>query len=352
MFELPPPPPQLDPDSWVSVLDATEQAFTIQLPRGWQNRAWLRRNGQLPVQLATSVSPSGATALFSGDPSFPMFSEPNMFGGMPGAVTRPYTSIEHILPSYIQQRFGGLPGFRVTGMSPLPDLMHLVGQKAQRSGAQQLWVTAGRIAFTFSEGGHPVHAIVIGSSTNLGGVWFVDVHGVSTTEDPEPFVATLLTALDSRQTTPAMQARQMQERAASAAQHQATMAGIEQNGRILAANHAQNMANIQSSAASHQAHMGALHAAHDAHNASWTASQASQDAAHHQTMASDDLGQRRFLNMIAEERTVVDPNGDVHQVAAGFDRYFRRRSDGVVIGTHGHEAPRDPTAFDELRIKV
>lgn len=72
---------------------------------------------------------------------------------------------------------------------------------------------------------------------------------------------------------------------------------------------------------------------------------------------SNDDPHRRFLNMIAEERTVVDAEGQTHQIAAGYDRYFRRRSDGMWIGTHGDRDLRgvsgiNPDDFEEMKIKI
>src|SRR5262245_4112217 len=91
--------PQSDPQRGEVVLDPVEQAFTLSMPRGWQNRAWLKRNGAAAHSLATATSPDGRTAFFSGDPTLPLFVEPGAapFGVAPGAVVRPGTSIEHFL---------------------------------------------------------------------------------------------------------------------------------------------------------------------------------------------------------------------------------------------------------------
>lgn len=357
MSDLPPPPPHVDPDAWETVLDPVEQAFTVAMPRGWTNRAWLRRDGSAVREIATSASPSGDTALFMGDPRIPWFCDPMAPMPSPGTVVRPYTSIEHFLPHYVQQRFGALPGFRVVGMVPSQDLFHIVSQKLARAGAAQFWVTAGRLAFEHEESGRRVRAVVFGSSSNLWPLWVVEVCGVSSAEDPEPYVPALFGMYMSRAATPAMHQRQMNERAHSAANHQSVMAQLDQNAAMLRANHQQNMATLNNMASSHQAHMASLHAAHDAHNASWQASQDSRDAAHTAAMHRPDDGHRRFLNAIAEERTVVDGEGNTYQVSDGYDRYFRRRSDGVWIGTKGDRDLSglrgvDPAQFDEVKIKV
>ena len=160
-----------------------------------------------------------------------------------------------------------------------------------------------------------------------------DVYGISTVGEPEAFAPALLEMLASRRTNPAVLQRQLQERAQSAARHQATMAMLEQGAANLRANHQQNMAALHGMAASHQAHMASLHQSHDAHNAAWQSQQAAQDVAHHAQVHTSDDAHRRFLNAITEERTVIDGEGHTHQVADGYERYFRRRSDGAWIGT-------------------
>ncbi|MDY7233147.1 hypothetical protein [Hyalangium rubrum] len=352
------PPPSAAPQAWEMITDA-EQVFTLAMPRGWRNRAWVQRNGPIPHQLATTESPDGETALFLGDPTIPQFCEPSaaMFGLQPGTVVQPYTSIEHFLPSYAQHRFGGLPGFRLGAMAPSPELFQWTGQALQRAGATQMWITSGRLSFAFDEGPRRVQALLFGSSVSLRPIWMVHVYGITTVGDPEAFAPALLEMLTSLRTNPAILERQQQERARSAAQHQATMAMINQGTAILQANHQQNMATLRGMAANHQAHMASLHESHAAHNAAWQSQQASQAAAHHAQMHTSDDSHRRFLNAISEERTVIDGEGNSHQVADGYDRYFRRRSDGSWIGTRDHRDLRDipgvnPNDYEEVKIKV
>ena len=54
---------------------------------------------------------------------------------------------------------------------------------------------------------------------------------------------------------------------------------------------------------------------------------------------------------------MVDGEGNTHQVADGYDRYFRRRSDGAWIGTRDHRDLHDipgvnPSDYEEVKIKV
>lgn len=352
-------PPSAAPDAWETVPDA-EQNFTVSVPRGWRSRAWVQSNGSIPVQLVKTESPDGATSLFLSDPTIPQFLEPAavVFSPPPGVAIRPYISIEHFLPFYAQQRFGGLPGFKMGSMAPSPELFQLLQQSAQRMGAQ-VGITAGRFTFSFDEGPRRVQVLLLGACTTFGPNWFADVSGVSTVGQAEAFAPALLGMLASRKTNPAIIQRMQEERARSAAQHQANMALINQNTAFLQSQHQQNMATLRGMAASHQAHMASLHASHDAHNAAWQSQQSAQSAAHSAYMHShsSDDSHRRSINAITEERTVMDREGNTYQVADGHDRYFRRRSDGAWIGTPAHRDLRDipgvnPDDYEEVKIKV
>lgn len=348
----------MDAGAWVSVLDEAEQSFTIDLPAGWRNRAWLVRRGRAVTPMATATRPDGGLALFTGDPSLPTFIEPGAALWPTEHVVQPPTSVEHLAPVWAQRRFGGLPGFAIRGMAPFPPLLRALEARMARAGGALTWATAGRLALSFDDPAGRVDAVALVATYGLAPLWFAEVHGVTASGDPEAGVAMLLHVVDSQRATPAASQRAAQERAASAAAHRATMAMIDQNTAILQANHRQNMANLQASAAAHQAHMASIHAAHDAAHEAWRDRQAS-DAAQHASAVHrvrDDEGHRRFLNAIAEESTVVDARGDVHQVPAGYDRYFYRASDGTFIGTRSHEDLRgrpgiDPSQFEEVAIK-
>lgn len=358
MHERPLPPPSAAPQAWETIVDP-DQEFTVAVPRGWQGRAWVKHHGPIPRQLVTAVSPDGATALFLGDPTIPNFIDPAavVFSPPPGMVVRPYTSIEHFLPGHVHRRFSGLPGYTPGDMAPSPELSQLVGQRLQRAGAAQVWVTGARLAFSFDEGTRRAQALLFAFSASIGGIWMVDLYGVTTLGDPARFAPALLEMISSQQATPAMHQRQMQERAASAAQHQATMSMLAQNEAILRSNHQQNMAVLQGMATSHQARMASLHASHGAHDAGWQAQQMAQDAAHSAQVHAPDDAHRRFLNTITEERTVIDAEGNTYQVADGYERYFRRRSDNTWIGTRNHQDLSglpgvNPDDYEEAKVKL
>lgn len=337
------------------ITDPVENAFTIEMPRGWNNRAWLERRGPAAHQLALSTSPDGATALFMGDARLPFFVDPSSTPfPPPGSVLQPFMSIEHFLPGYAQDRFSTLPGFRPLRMEPAPELYRACAEKVAGSGGHGAWITAGRFFFTYADSGRPVNGALYGSTTRLGVMWWADIMGLTTSGDPAAFEGLMMHLYRSRRVTPQMHQQQMNERARNAAMHQATMAQLDNNAAILRSNHVNNMQNLHSMSAAHQQRMDNLHSSHDAANRAWNEQQASQFAA---PPSSNDDSHRRFLNMIAEERTVIDGEGNTHQVTAGYDRYFRNRSDGTWIGTKNDRDLRglagvDPSLYDEVKIKI
>ena len=54
---------------------------------------------------------------------------------------------------------------------------------------------------------------------------------------------------------------------------------------------------------------------------------------------------------------MIDGEGNTYQVADGYDRYFRRRTDDTWIGTRSHRdlsglSGVNPDEYEEVKIKV
>ena len=147
-------------------------------------------HGSIPYQLATSEGPDQGTSLFVSDATLPQFMEPSavVFSPPPGVVVRPYTSIEHFLPFYAQQRFGGLPELPAWRDGPVARAVPAdgsVGSAHGRAGAES--PRCARFSFSFDEGPRRVQVLLFGSCTTFGPIWFADVHGISTVGAPEAF---------------------------------------------------------------------------------------------------------------------------------------------------------------------
>ncbi|MEZ4238189.1 MAG: hypothetical protein R3F59_18980 [Myxococcota bacterium] len=338
------PPPDRDPAAWETVTDPTG-SFTCAVPRGWRSALSVHRVGAQVVELVAAEEPAPAGArMFAGDPSIPMFASAPMFP-TPGVVARPYTSIEHLLPPYAHQNFSSVPGYAPVGIRPEPALVELHQRRLAAAGVPG-GVTAARLRFDH-EGGATV---LLGAAVSFGPVWQLDIAGVTAPDDPDAWVPALLGLLASRRATPAAQQRFDAERAASAAQHQATMASIQQHTSWMQQAHAQRMHDLRANAAAHQSRMDDLHATFDAANAGWHARQAESV-----TAAPGDGGHRAFVDAMTGQHDVVGPDGEVRRVDDGFERYFRSRHDGSWVGLKAHEQLADalrgtgvdPASFDE-----
>jgi hypothetical protein len=338
-------PPDVDPSAWEVATDP-EGAFTVQVPRGWRRSLGVARNGASVREIIRLQGPDAE--MFVGDPNLPVFVEP---GGWPpaGAVIRPYTSIERLLPEYAHGAYAGRPGYRPVGIQPEPALYQFHQQRLAAAGLPG-GATAARLRFDHDGGA----TVLLGAAVSLGPIWSFDVAG-ATARTPDDWVPALLAVMASRRTTPTMQQRFDSERAASAAAHQATMAQIQQQTSFMAQQHAARMQDLHASAAAHQSRMTDLHASFDAANAAWADRQASLDT----SPTSSDAGHRAFVEAIAGERTVVGPGGDAVRVPDGYDRYFRNRHDGSWVGLRAHEdlsdALRgtgvDPSYYDEWSVR-
>lgn len=337
-----------DPAAWEQLTDETG-TFSVRLPRGWQNRAWVVPTPAMKYPMVTASTPDGRTTLFSGDAEIPMFIDPStgMFPAPPGMVLRPPTPAQQFLSEWVQYRHGGRRGFRLLGMEDDPQLVEVVAQAARRTGMQPTWLTGARARAEFTGDAGAIHAVFLVVTVGMGVGWFAQVHGVTSAGDPTGFVPALLELVASAESTPAEKQRLQAERMANDAQHQATMQMINQNTAMMTAQHQQRMANIHASGIAHQQNMAAQQATFDAGVESWRQQQAGADAQQAGYMSGLRTGgavpgaggnsQQDFINMINEERTVLDAEGQTHQVAAGADRYYHNQHTNTWIGLEAHQ---------------
>ena len=332
---------------WEVVTDPVEQAFTIEMPKGWKNTAYLRRDGIVATPIVTATSPDGQTSLFIGDTKLPKSIEP--WGATPfldaNTQVRAFMPAPYFLPDYIPWRFGGLPGFRITGVGPAPEIERRAVEGAQRAGAYDARVTAAELSFEYQQDGKTVKGLIYGMTASIGMVWFAELSGISGSDDPHQYTATLMQMAASHKTSAEWQRRENQAAANRQFQHEQTMAHIHQNTRILQQNHQNNMATLHGMAASHQLRMDAIHAAGDA-----------STAAYYQRDQASDTMQRGFLNYVTDEHTVATPNGQTFQVDNRYDRYFINKNDNTYIGVKGADDLNNfqginPNDYEEAKIK-
>ncbi len=158
---------------WETVTDPAEQAFTIDLPKGWKNEAYLKRKGVATVSIATSESPDGSAALFYGDPKMPSFVDPQAAVPQnhndPNVRIEPYRPAEKFLPEYVKTRFAKLPGFKITGVFSEPELVEKNRQTLRSVQVPIEGLHSARVDFDFQQDGSVRHGSLFGSTLNMGG---------------------------------------------------------------------------------------------------------------------------------------------------------------------------------------
>lgn len=334
--------------AWELVTDDTN-TFTIALPIGWQSRAWVEPTPLMKYPMAQATSPDGGTTLFCGDSGIPMFVDPSTgIFPTPGTVLRPPTRALDFVTEWAQLRYSDRPGFRIVDSREDQQLGQLAVQLAQRLGSPGAWLFGARLTAEFTQDGRGVRAIFLATTRGVGPSWLAQVQGVISVEDPEPFVPAVLQLMSTLQSTPAEGQRLQQERTRSEANHQATMAQIAQNTAMMTEGHRQRMGNIQAQGVAFQRQMQERQATFDVGLQAWRQGQQAGDAAHAGYLGGlrgggtaaggDPAGaQQGYLNMIREEETVLDAQGDPHQVVAGSDRYFHNERTNTWIGIQEHQ---------------
>jgi hypothetical protein len=334
---------------WETLKDPVEGAFTIEMPKGWKNDAYIARSGVVTHNIATSLSPDGATAFFYGDPKMPHFIEPaGWVGPPPGdslARRQAFEPAARFLPTYLKQRFGKLPGFHVVRSAQEPDLERKNQAQAQKLGVALSACTSARIDFEYTERGTIRHGAIYGSTFGMGGmIWWASIAGIVSNTDPLTHKDALFHILESQKATPEWKEKERLAAADRQRQHEQIMAQIDQNTQILSMNHQNNMATLNGMAARHQLRMDAIHAAGDA-----------SMAAYKQRDIASDNNQRGFLNYITDQNTVATPSGRTFQVDNQYERYYIHRKTKSYIGLKGDANLRDiqgidPNDYEEAKI--
>jgi hypothetical protein len=301
----------------VKVTDPVERSFTVQVPKGWRNQAYMVRTYDQIRPVVTSMSPDGKTLLFVGDPKLPGYfvPTPELNGNSEVARLNPnplikyeeYIPAQNYYPTYVREKFGKLPGFRLKGLVQDPALAQEMQQLMQSKGLQ-VQVEAVRLSFDYTDNGKAMHAIFNGITLSNGSIWMPNVCGVTTPGDPAAYNKLVMRVMKSHETDPQWKAREQQK-------HEQIMAKLRQdyeNQKI-----AFNASNQR-----HELRMKSIQDAGNASMRSWYEKQAQSDASH-----------RRFLNYITDENTVVDKSGKAYQVDNSHQKYFLNKRTNTYIGT-------------------
>lgn len=323
--------------------DAVEDAFTVQMPKGWRNLAYTARAYDITRFVLNSVSPDGSTVLFIGDPTIPIYFEPSF---QYINVTRSQARVNPLIrvgalqpalsymPDYVKRKFGKLDGFHIISTGDDPANQALTEQKLREEGTPGE-VTSAKVSFQYVENGKTMNAMVIGGTTHFKTIssWAVGVGGITTPGDPESYRDMLESWARTFKVKPEWTAKQK-------ALHEQRMAEIQRAGQ-------NSRMRLQAMADQHQARMNAIRAAGDASMKSY-----------YERSAASDVSHRNFLNYINEENTVASSDGKTYQVTTGYQRYFMHKRTGAYVGGDTHmtldslrKMGLNPDDYTEVKIK-
>lgn len=334
---------------FVTLTDPVENAYTIDMPKGWSNRTYTARVGEIASQVDTTISPNGSVLIFAGDPYMGQYWNPDQANEMtylaakynPAMKIEPFRPASEFFPDYVQNKFGKLPDFQITSSEDKPEIASQLQAKFDEKG-MTMQATCAEVRFTYTDNGKPMQALIQGFSSNGGAFWVNTVVGVTTWKGgkPESYMDMINAMARTRKMSPEWQQAQQRK-------HEQTMAQIQQFGDQMTAQHNANMNWIQQSAASHQQRMQAIWSANDASMRSFNERMASSDAQH-----------SRFLNYINDENTVIGPSGKSMQVDNSYQRYYVNKNDNTYIGgdiTMDQDKLRslglNPDDYEEAKIK-
>lgn len=335
------------PTDTVELRDPVEDAYTVKLPKGWNNRTYSARAYDTHRMVSLTVSPNGDTVIFYGDPSLPNYYVPEYAHEMIHYFARvnPLMKIESYRPAkqfindYTKQKFGQLSDFKLTKVEDDPATVKVAEEAFAKAGLN-VELSAAKAQFTFTDKGTTMNAFVMLMIAFNGTGYTVDVGGISTNGNAKDFEPTLVAIRNSVKMNPKWQALQQQL-------HQQRMAEIEAHTQLMMRQHSENMALIQASAERHQQRMQAMWSANDASMASYW-----------QKSAANDLQHQNFINFINDENTVVTSTGKTLQVQTGYEKYFWNKHNNSYVGGHGHwdmETLRkmglNPDDYEEVKIK-
>jgi hypothetical protein len=153
--------------------DPSEQAFTLDVPQGWQTQGGTNRRAAVDVvHSVRSVSPDGEIVIQFNDPNIPAFALPNptlAFSGFPeGSWYSPGYGVRNLVKRYLpggqflaeyltQSYRQGVDGFAFVSRADRPDIVADFNRiyAGLQSYGVQFSQHAGEAAFRFSRGGEP-----------------------------------------------------------------------------------------------------------------------------------------------------------------------------------------------------
>jgi hypothetical protein len=211
--------------TWVTFTDPQEQAFTVDVPRGWDTQGGLVRTGPLNISpFARALSPDKSTYMMLGDPQIPLYAEltPQMrqLGLREGQPYNPGHGQEMLMP-YMP----GVEYARYHGNRTLPKLCSNLQSTvssdrsdllASRTATQGAHLNAGEVSYTCTHAGTParayIRAITYEVPSQMAPMWGIDQLGgfIAPADQYDRAMAMLEHMLASVRENPQWTARQQQ----------------------------------------------------------------------------------------------------------------------------------------------
>ena len=151
------------PVSWVTVRDRREQAFSIEVPKGWKVYGGMFRFSSVDARpFVDMTSPDGKSNIRVGDATIPGYSTPNPWLPHPAPNVAPYASGDVFAKKYGQARFSQLcQSLQVQQTHPMTPKYHQPGQGLIR-------VTGGEAIFACAEKGQAMAGYVYAETMLVG----------------------------------------------------------------------------------------------------------------------------------------------------------------------------------------
>jgi hypothetical protein len=147
---------------WVTVRDAREQAFSIQVPQGWKTYGGLFRYSNIDARMVVDMtSPDGLTNLQIGDATVPPYRVPGpMLPTGPGVA--PYVTAKIFATKYGMARFASMcQGMVVTKSDDMAPKYHPAQQGISHT-------TGGDVYLSCTNNGTPMNAYVYAETMLMG----------------------------------------------------------------------------------------------------------------------------------------------------------------------------------------
>lgn len=312
---------------FVNVTEPNEQAFSVNVPKGWKADVAMIRRGGGVKNVGSITSPDGKINLFFGDPNLPSFGLPNpqmgMYEGMntgnPLFQVRQFVPADQFFKDYTSRRFGNNQGFRILNIVPNNEMKQKVQAEFQKQGAQGQ-VSTTNVIFEYQNQGQKYQGKISGICMSVGTVWIATVSGYISSGDESAVADKCLAELNnSFKTNQQWQQRENQQMAMQSQQR-----------------HQQNMQNMQSSFNAHQNRMKANQSSFDSYMNSQRDLSNTYDNSHQSWMNNQqtmDRGQENFVDYIRDEQRIG--NGENYtKVESGYDNYYVNQNEGTYIGTN------------------